>query len=518
LFFDKAIRETLRLNPQRYWGLHRSNHFFLFLSMHNFPLILLLVLALIASSGASSAQQQKRLNVLLVMADDWSYGHAGFYGDKVVKTPNMDAVAKAGAVFLNAFCTAPSCTPSRASLLTGKYPHELEAGVSLWGYLPSKFKNYSVMLEQAGYFVGMTGKGWGPGSFEAGGYQQNPAGKPYKDFATFLSARPPDKPFSFWFGSYNPHRPYEEGSGSASGMDAERVKVPGWLPDVPVIRNDILDYYLEVERFDQQLGEILGVLKESGEIDNTLIIITGDNGMPFPRAKATLYDAGAKIPLVMSLKGVIPQGIQIDEFVTLADLAPTILEIAPQESPKEMTGVSLYPLLRQEKVKNREVVFLERERHANVRNPELGYPSRAVRTKNYLYIRNYEPDRWPAGDPQLYHSVGPFGDVDDSPSKRYLIDKRESAAVEPFFRRAFSKRPSEELYDLDADPDQLENVASQKKYSKALTRLRKQLHDWQRDTADPRATDPHYVVFDSNPYFGPPVKGAPSTYSPKGQK
>lgn len=477
-----------------------------------------LVLTLLGCSLESGAQEQKRPNVLLVIADDWSYGHAGFYGDKVVKTPNMDAVAKTGAVFMNAFCTAPSCSPSRASLLTGKYPHELEAGVNLWGYLPDKFRNYSVMLEEAGYYVGLSGKGWGPGNFKAGGYQQNPAGKPYKDFATFLSSKPPDKPFSFWFGSYNPHRPYEEGSGRASGMNPEKVEVPGWLPDVPVIRNDILDYYLEVERFDQQLGEILNVLAASGEMDNTLIIITGDNGMPFPRAKATLYDGGARIPLVMRLKGVIPEGTQVDQFVTLADLAPTILELARHETPEEMTGVSLAPVLRQEKVKNREVVFLERERHANVRNPELAYPSRAVRTKDYLYIRNYEPDRWPAGDPQVYHSVGPYGDVDDSPSKRYLLENRESQAVEPFFRRAFSKRPAEELYDLRTDPNQLENVASQKKYSKALARLRRQLHDWQINTADPRVKDPHYSAFDSHPYFGPPVKGAPSTYTPTVQE
>lgn len=478
---------------------------------HTLALIVLLVI--IGIGADCGGQVQDRPNILFVIADDWSYGHAGIYGDHVLKTPYIDAVGREGAVFHNAFAAAPSCTPSRAAILTGKYPHELEAGVNLWGYLPKKYDNYSRILEQAGYHVGLTGKGWGPGNFEAGGYDRNPAGKPYRSFALFMEDRAADKPFSFWFGSQNPHRPYERGSGEASGMDARKVRVPGWLPDTPEVRKDILDYYREVEQFDRQLGEIISFLKEKGEYENTLIIITSDNGMPFPRAKANLYDSGTKVPLIISMGGLIVP-MEIHEFVSLTDIAPTILEVAVKDIPAAMTGSSLWGLLRKEKVQDRKMVFTERERHANVRDAELGYPARGIRTDEYLYIRNYEPDRWPAGDPEVYHSVGPYGDVDASPSKEYILSNRTEVTVAPFFERAFAKRNADELYDLKADPDQLNNVASDKKYKKILDGLKKQLNDWQVKTGDPRITSSQNVLFDQYLYFGPPVKGAPSKYKP----
>lgn len=465
-------------------------------------------------SARSMAQNQLRPNILIVIADDWSYGHAGIYGDKVVKTPHIDSVAKEGVLFLNAFCTASSCTPSRASLLTGRYPHQLDAGASLWGYLPKKYSNYTEILQQQGYYVGLTGKGWGPGNEEAGGYDYNPAGKRFKDFATFIAEKPDDSPFSFWYGSSDPHRPYEAGTGAASGMRADEVEVPGWLPDVSVVRNDILDYYFEIERFDRQLGEIIKVLRIAGQLENTLIVITSDNGMPFPRAKATMYDSGTKIPLIMSWKGRIKPGSQINEFVSLMDLAPTFLDLSGQEIPSEMTGTSLLPLLKKEKVKDRKMAFVERERHANVRIGDLGYPARGIRTAEYLYIQNYESDRWPAGDPELYHSVGRYGDCDESPTKDYIIDNKDQSVITPFFNRAFAKHNPVELYDLKKDPNQLNNVASDRKYKQVIEKLKKQLYHWQVRTEDPRATDPQHVKFDQYPYFGPPVKGAPSVYKP----
>ena len=413
-----------------------------------------------------------------------------------------------------AFAAAPSCTPSRAAILTGRHPHELEAGANLWGFLPAKFDTYSRILEQAGYHVGLTGKGWGPGDFRRGGYEQNPAGKSYKDFASFYKEKPGDRPFCFWFGSSHPHRPYNEGSGIAAGLKVEEVKVPSWLPDVPVVRKDILDYYQEVEQFDSQFGEIMAVLREMGELDNTFIIITGDNGMPFPRAKATLYDAGTRVPLIMALKGEINPGVNTSDLVSLADIAPTILEAAGLPISPEMTGESLWPMLRHADTGHREMVFTGRERHANVREPELGYPGRAVRTRDYLYIRNYEPDRWPAGDPQLYHSVGPYGDVDGSPAKEYILDNQHRPDVAPFFAWAFAKRPAEELYDLRSDPHQLNNVASQPQYKETLRYLGQELARWQERTRDPRLHNSHYVSFDRYPYFGPPVKGARSQYKP----
>ena len=477
-----------------------------------YPLPIITCVFLLLSWSCGFAQGEQRPNILFVIADDWSFPHAGAYGDKVVRTPNIDGVARQGAVFMNAFTASPSCTPSRAAILTGRYPHELEQGASLWGYLPKKFDNYAAILEQAGYHVGLYGKGWGPGRFQAGGYDYNPAGKSYQDFAEFLEEKPESTPFSFWFGSHNPHRPYEAGAGAKSGLNADEVSVPSWLPDAPEVRNDILDYYYEVEQFDRQVGELLQLLKRTGEYENTLIVITGDNGMPFPRAKANAYDAGAKIPLIISMPGRI-SAIKVNELVSLTDMAPTILELTGQAIPAEMSGESLWGLMKKGKTQNRDAVFIERERHANVRDPELGYPVRAIRTHDYLYIRNDAPERWPAGDPELYHSVGPFGDVDDSPSKQLILNKNSDPSLAPFFERAFAKRPADELYDLRRDPDQLTNIAADPKYRKILARLKKRLNEWQASTGDPRVSG-GTIEFDAYPYFGPPVKGAPSTYKP----
>lgn len=384
------------------------------------------------------------------------------------------------------------------------------------GLFTKKYLTYTQILQKDGYYVGLTRKGWGPGNFEAGGYAGNPAGTSYNDFAAFFTAAPKDKPFCFWFGTTDPHRPYEVGTGAKSGMKASDVKVPGWLPDAPVVRNDILDYYYEVERLDRELGDMLSMLEKAGQLDNTLVVITSDNGMPFPRAKANLYDAGARLPLIMRWKGKIQLGRQIKEFVSLTDLAPTFLEAAGQKVPTEMAGSSLWPLLEGKKTKeNRQRVFFERERHANVRKGNLGYPGRAIRTNDFLYIKNYNPERWPAGDHELYHSVGPYGDIDDSPSKQYILENKEQKAMISFFNRGFAKRPADELYDIKIDPDQLNNVAGNPKYANILKTLVKELNTWQVKTKDPRAGNKNNAAFDAYPYFGPPVEGAPSTYQPQ---
>lgn len=473
---------------------------------------LLVVLFLFPLTGISFGQDAGKPNILIVIADDWSFGHAGVYGDRVVRTPNIDALGKEGAVFMNAFTAAPSCTPARAAILTGRFPHELEQGASLWGYLPKKFVNYTEILESSGYVVGLTGKGWGPGNYQAGGYEHNPAGKSSRNFEAFLSDRPDGMPFAFWFGSQNPHRPYLSGAGATSGMQASEVEVPAWLPDVTEVRDDILDYYSEVERFDHEVGEIMSVLKSSGEYNNTLIIITSDNGMPFPRAKANVYDSGAKVPLIIKMNGKI-DATRVTDLVSLVDLAPTILEVTGHQADPGMSGSSLWPLLSKGMAAERKAVFIERERHANVRDAELGYPARAIRTEQYLYIRNYAPDRWPAGDPKVYHSVGPYGDIDGSPSKQYILENQTDPVIAPFFARGFAKRAAEELYDLKNDPQQLNNIASDKRYRKVVSGLKKRMHEWQMSTGDPRASGSG-VMFDRYPYFGPPVDGAPSRYKP----
>ena len=463
-------------------------------------LLALLTAVLTIATGVQPAPS--RPNILVVIADDWSSPHAGVLGDRVVKTPTFDRIAREGVLFRNAFVAAPSCTPSRASLLTGRAVHQLEEGGNLWGFLPSKFAAYPDLLETAGYTVGFTRKGWGPGDFKAGGRTRNPAGNQFATFAEFYKQASKDKPFTFWFGSQDPHRPYEEGSGAASGMKAADVDVPRFLPDTQATRSDILDYYFEVQRLDREAGEIIATLEAAGQLDNTVVIFTSDNGMPFPRAKANLYDAGTHVPLAIRFPSKTQTHRTVDDFVVLTDLAPTILEAAGLKPPAGMTGRTLMPLLAGDPQPGREHVFLERERHAQVRRGDLGYPARAIRNKDFLYIRNIDPDRWPAGDPEMYVSVGPFGDIDGGPTKELLLQRRDDPAIAKYFALATAKRPEEELYDLRKDPQQLDNVAAKPEYAGTKRDLRAALLKWMRETDDPRAAN-SANPWDRYPYFGP---------------
>jgi arylsulfatase A-like enzyme len=460
----------------------------------------------LGAPGAARPAQARRPNVVLAIADDWSFPHAAIFGDRTVKTPNLDRLAREGARFTHAFVAAPSCTPSRAALLTGQAVHRLEEGGNLHGFLPKSYAVYPDLLEQAGYVVGYTGKGWGPGRFEPGGRTRNPAGPQFKSFDEFMQRRAAGSPFCFWFGSTDPHRPYEPGTGARAGMIPQRVQVPGFLPDTEAVRNDLLDYYFEVQRFDRDLGQIVDALERSGELEHTIIVVTSDNGMPFPRAKANVYDSGARVPLVIRWPGVARPGTVVEALVSLTDLAPSILESAGMTPPEAMTGRSLLPLLRGDAQAGRDRVFIERERHANVRRGDLSYPVRAIRTNDFLYIRNFRPERWPAGDPEQYVAVGPFGDIDGGPSKSVLLD-RPGAAIVRFVRLATAKRPAEELYDVRRDPHQMENVAGRPAHRAAQQRLRAELDRWMRETGDPRATvdDDRWDRF---PYYGAPAKPA----------
>ncbi|MDQ3651474.1 MAG: sulfatase [Acidobacteriota bacterium] len=481
------------------------------------------VLLFLTAPTYSTWQAGKRPNILFIIADDWSYPHAGSYGDKVVKTPNFDRVARQGALFTNSFCVSPSCTPSRAAVLTGQAVHRLEEGANLHGFLPKKFAVYPDLLEAAGYHVGYTRKGWAPGvlggtgrvqnsqvtatqvidsaKLEENGRTRNPAGPAYKSFEEFFKGKPAAKPFCFWFGSSDPHRPYVKGSGLQSGMRLEDVQVSAFLPDTPEVRSDILDYYFEVQRLDREIGELLRLLEAAGQLDDTMVVITSDNGMPFPRAKANVHDGGSRMPLAIRWPAAVKGGQIIDDFVSHADFAPTFLEAAGLKPLEAMTGRSLIGLLKGGKQKDRDRVFLERERHANVRRGDLSYPVRAVRTSEFLYVRNLRPDRWPAGDPEMYKAVGPFGDVDASTTKELILNRRADKEIAGYFRSAFEKRPAEELFNLRTDPAQLVNVAGEPRHAEAKKRLRAALDEWMKETADPRATS-NDDRFDRYPYFG----------------
>lgn len=446
-----------------------------------------------------------RPNILFAIADDWSWPHAGAYGDKAVKTPAFDRVAKEGILFSHAFCAAPTCTASRAAVLTGQDPHRLEESANLWSLLQAKFPVYPDVLEENGYFIGLTGKGWGPGSVEAGGRKRNPAGPHFESFEEFLKHKPANAPFCYWFGSHRPHRPYQEGIGIRSGLKPETVEVPPFLPDTPEVRSDLLDYYEAVQQYDSQIEELLDSLERHGLAESTILVVTSDNGLPFPRAKCTLYESGTRMPLAIRWPGVVKPGRKCGELIGFRDFAPTFLEAAGLKPLSEMTGASFLDILKGEPARVRQAVYFERERHTNRREGGKSYPSRGVRTRDYLYIRNLRPGLWPSSDPQSAPAdslIGTaFADIDNGPTKRLLLDRRDDPAIKPYFEMACAKRPEEELYDLATDPWQMKNVADSESYAEAKKAMRALLEEWMRSTADPRASG-ETDFWDKCAYFG----------------
>ncbi len=449
--------------------------------------------------------QDTRPNILFIIADDWSHPHAGVYGDPVARTPHFDRIAREGLLFEQAYVSSPSCTPSRAAIVTGQHFWRLGIGANLYGPLPEQHPRYPQLLEESGYFVGYTRKGWGPGKPSKN--KGNPAGANYESFGDFLGQRPSGKPFCFWFGSHEPHRGYRQGSGKAAGISTGAIRLPGCFPESLIIREDMADYYLEVQAFDEQIGILLAHLEVQGELDNTVVVVTSDNGMPFPRCKGNLYDMGVRMPLAIRWGNGISEPGVVREFVSLTDLAPTFLNLADVQIPSQMTGRSLIPIFNGERVDQRQQVFFGRERHlpGQEKGDQGGYPMRAVRNKAYLYIRNFRPDRWPAGTPNYRSATyypAFYPDVDGSPTRSYMIGQRHQNEYHAtLFSLAFGKRPAEELYDLRQDPNQIHNLAENSDFLQIKRELATQLIDELEKTNDPRVLGGE-EIFESYPYSG----------------
>ncbi len=463
------------------------------------------LMALAFSSHALHAEEpdRGRPNILFCLADDQSYPHASAYGEPVIETPVFDRVAREGVLFTQAYCASPSCTPSRSAILTGQDIWRLGEGGQLFGTLPAEHPVYTDLLTGSGYHVGYMDKGWAPGNDRAGGRGSNPAGTKFGSFREFLAEAPEGKPWCFWFGSRDPHRGYRKGSGVRAGMDPAEVRVPLVYPDTPEVRSDLCDYFFEIQRFDQQIGGMLELIDQAGQLDDTLVVITSDNGMPFPRAKANLYDLGTHVPLAIRWPNRVVGGRTIDDFVNLTDLAPTFLEAAGLTPSKSMSGRSLLSLLTSSKSGNvepeRDAVYAGRERHAWCRLEGTGYPMRMIRTRDFLFVRNYEPDRWPAGIYRMVTNEGHYGDVDASPTKDVMIGLKDPHAR--LFALSFGKRPGEELYDCEKDPHQLLNLTSDPAYERTRRELSERLAAHLKATGDPRQTTGE-TPWDAWPYHG----------------
>jgi uncharacterized sulfatase len=423
-------------------------------------------------------------------------------------------VAREGILFHNAFVSTPSCCPSRGSVLTGQDFYRLKEASMNHTIWPGDLVVYPDLFKASGYAVGFTGKGWGPGNWQTSGRKVNPAGPDFNEktlspparalsrndyaanFKEFLDQRDPDTPFCFWVGFVEPHREFDEGIASRNGKTLDNVEVPDFLPDVTEVRSDLADYAFEIEYFDSHLTRILELLDDFGELDNTLVLVTSDNGMAFPRAKATLYDHGVRVPLAVRWGERIAPGRVVEDFVSFTDFAPTFLQAAEIEIPSSMTGKSLLPLLLSSesgKIEpTRDYAVFGIERHLPGSRPEgAGYPMRAIRTAEYLYVQNLTPEMSPVGDrpgpvwPQD-DPVGGFGDTDGGPSKTYLWEHRKDYPA--LSDKAFGKRPEEELYDIRNDPSSLNNLAADPMYTPTKQKLSDRLKAHLEATGDPRAT------------------------------
>ena len=442
-------------------------------------------------------------NILFCLADDWGWPHAGVYGDQVVNTPTFDRLANEGVLFEHAYVSSPSCTPCRNSILTGQQFYRLDKGANLWSTLDVAYPNFMFLLREAGYQIGHWRKSWGPGDYTLGGYSEHPCG-PSSTFEAFIENRDGQKPFCFWFGTSDPHRKYEKGSGADSGIPTDPIHVPDFYPNTEEVRSDIADYYFEVQRWDSDVARAIELLEQEGELDNTIVVMTGDHGMPFPRCKGNLYDWGVRVPLAIHWREKVKTHLTVRDFVSLTDLAPTFLEAAGVAIPEEFTGRSLIEVIEGQKENDRDFIVFGRERHVPAqKNPSMkGYPARAIRNEKWLLILNLESDRWPAGVPEdATHMIGYFADCDDGPAKAQIMSMKNDPANGNFYDLCFSKRPAIELYDCLKDPDQVNNLAGDPDYAEIVAALRGQLENYLTNTGDPRFTNSP-VKFDEYTYHG----------------
>ncbi|NQU54292.1 MAG: sulfatase [Bacteroidetes bacterium] len=478
------------------------------IKFRHFAILLTLIVIIGCKNFSIEKVDQKSPNILLVLADDQSWLHTGASGNKVIKTPAFDRITEEGVLFTNAFSACPSCTPSRTAILSGQEIWRTEEAGLLMGAIPKDLKLFTHILDDNSFHVGYTGKGWAPGNWDYLGLEKEPLIKEYNsrlekeiaygidkrnytaNFKDFLNDRPKNSPFFFWFGSTEPHREYQFGVGEKeAGININDIKVPDFWPDNEIIRNDIADYYYEIMWYDTHLAGMIYELEQAGELENTIVIVTSDNGMPFPRAKVNLYDWGTHMPLAIRWGEKVKGGRKVDDLVSLTDLAPTILEAIGLQIPKEMTGKSLLSILTSEKEgivePSRDRVFTALERHTYCR-PEGGtYPARAIRTHDYLYIRNFEPERWPTGGPDFISSnKTAHGDVDACPTKAFLIENEN--IFPEYYELNFGKRSGEELYDVHNDPGQINNLAYNPEYAEIKEVISKQLMDYLKETNDPR--------------------------------
>lgn len=438
--------------------------------MHIYKVILLfLIVSLFELPSATS--QNDRTNFIIIIGDDISWNDLGCYGHPSVKTPNIDQLASEGIKFTNAFLTASSCSPSRCSIISGRYPHNTGAA-ELHIPLPAGMPTLPGELKKSGYYTVSAGK-WHLGAdakadFDLVVEKDNGTGGE-DQWLRVMKERPKDKPFFFWFASHDAHRIWQADD-FQTPHDPENAIIPPYLVDAEGTRQDLASYYNEIQRLDFYVGEVKKELNNQGVIENTLIIVMADNGRPFPRSKTRVYDSGMKTPFVVSWpKGQKGADLQSSSLLSVIDIAPTFLELAGIEIGPTFQGESFADVIKNPFTKHRNYAFAEHNWH------DYEAHERMVRTKHYMYLINNRPQ---------FSNQGP-ADSNRSPSYEDLKETREAGMLSAAQSDVFlTPRAHEELFYCLRDPQQLNNVASNEKYYEVLTELREVMNQWIVETGD----------------------------------
>jgi N-sulfoglucosamine sulfohydrolase len=434
------------------------------LNRRDFGKAVLATAALAAAGNRRAAARAKRPpNVLVLIADDAGARHFGCYGNRAIRTPNVDRLSSQGLTCDKAMLTTPQCSPSRISILTGRYPHATGAE-DLHMPMPAGTPTVHGRLREAGYFTGHLGKAHeGAHSDRQFDWYE----KDLESFPAFFDAAG-TRPFFLWAAFHDPHRPYEAGAIDAP-HDSNAVSVPPYLADTAETRADLARYYDEVARMDASIGRILAALDGRGLERDTLVVFLSDNGAPFPREKGTVYDAGVRTPLVFRWPGAVPEAERSAALVSVVDLAPTFLELAGVPATEWMQGESIAPGLREPKLPGRAAAFSERNWH------DCDEHIRSVRTARYRLVHN------------AYVGL-PFcspADVSASPSWRDLFALKESGRLTNAQRALFEvPRPEIEFYDTERDPFEVENLAARPEFQARIAEHYALLQDWRRTTGD----------------------------------
>lgn len=427
---------------------------------------LLLVLCL---SCSLFVQAEERPNFIVFVADDMAWEDCGAYGHPTIRTPNIDALATAGIRFDRAYLTCSSCSPSRCSILTGRYPHSTGAG-ELHLPLPGEQTMFTKPLMQAGYWTAAVGK-WHLGEAVANQVDYRKPSRPEAMGDAWLAAlrnRPKDKPFFLWAAHSDPHRGYKPGAVDPPHNPAD-VVVPPFFPDTQAVREDLALYYDEVSRFDQHIGMVLKELDQQGIADNTFVLVISDNGRPFPHCKTRVHVPGARTPFIVRWPKGVRAGLTSKRVVSTIDIAPTILQLAGLTPLKSFQGVSFAPMLAGGKIHTRTYAFAEHNWH------DYRAFERAVHSQRYCYVRNWLPNT--PGTPPA--------DAVTSITYTAMKELHADGKLDDFQAECFQvPRPAEFLYDVESDPDCLVNLVDDPALQRTLEEMRSALETWQAETND----------------------------------